>query len=417
MSDARLSLVHHGNAANVRQAALAFTQAGLLQSAITTIAYIPDARIWKYLDLLPKSVKNLILQELSKKTWEIQVSQIKTYPWYEIFRLLALKTHINKFSGISSALICNHGFRVLDRLVSINDLHDIGAIYAYEDLAATTFKAAKKQNILCLYDLPIPFYQTTQKIMQEEAALFPSLSKSIPSINEPGWKLARKRQEIELANHIFVASSVTQKSLINAGIHLDKISVIPYGSPIDKFQPQPKTDELFRAVFVGKISPLKGVHYLLEAWQKLSLPNAELLLIGDSHYPSGWLEDKYSRQFRNITSTSHFLLEKYYSQANVLVLPSLIDGFGLVVLEAMACGIPVIVTVNTGASDIIADGVDGFIIPIRDAKAIEEKLEWCHAHPKELSEMGIAARHKAEELNWGLYRQRLATKVLSLLQV
>jgi alpha-maltose-1-phosphate synthase len=417
MADARLSLVHHGNAANVRQAAMAFDQSNLLELVITTIAYIPEATIWKYLELLPKSVRKPIFQELSKRTWEIQGSKIKTYPWNEIVRLLVLKTHANRLIGIDSSQLSNNCFCRLDRLVSINDLHNISAIYAYEDLAATTFKTAKKQNILCLYDLPIPFYQTTQKIMLEEAALFPSLSESIPSVNEPEWKLARKRQEIELADHIFVASSVTQESLISVGIHGDRISVIPYGSPIDTFQPQPKTDELFRAIFVGKISPLKGVHYLLEAWQKIKLANAELLLIGDSHYPSGWLEDKYSGLYKNITSISHFSLSKYYSQATVLVLPSLIDGFGLVVLEAMACGIPVIVTENTGASDIITDGVDGFIIPIRDVAAIEEKLEWCYSHPEELAEMGIAARHKAEELNWGLYRQRLATKVLSLLQV
>jgi starch synthase len=417
MSDLLLSLVHYGNAANARQAALAFAESDLLKSAITTIAYQPDAPAWKYLKLLPKSVANAIERELSKRTWEIPGGKIETYPWYEILRLLILKTKLDKLIEIGSTRSIDRGFLLLDRWVSTHNLDQIDAIYAYEDLAATTFAAAKQRNILCLYDLPIPFYRTTQKIMAQEAALFPSLRESIPSVNEPEWKIERKQQEIELADHIFVASSVTQKSLIDVGIERDKISVIPYGSPVDSFQAQPKSDDVFRTIFVGKISPLKGIHYLLQAWQQLKLPNSELLLVGDDRFPSGWLESNYSGLYRNIPSVSHFSLNQYYSQASVLILPSLVDGFGLVVLEAMACGIPTIVTVNTGASDIITDGVDGFVIPIRDVAAIEEKLEWGYSHPQELAEMGRAARRRAEELTWSLYRQRLASQVKDLFPV
>jgi alpha-maltose-1-phosphate synthase len=415
MSDVCLSLVHYGNAANARQAALAFAEVDLLKSAITTIAYQPDAPVWKYLELLPGSVAKSIEREFSKRTWDLPDEKIETYPWYELLRLLILKTKLDRSLGLNADGLIDRGFRLLDRWVSTHHLEQIDAIYAYEDLAATTFATAKQKNILCLYDLAIPFYKTTQAIMQEEAALFPSLKASITSVNEPEWKIARKQQEIELADRIFVASSVTKKSLIDVGIDSDKIRIIPYGSPVESFQPQPKSDEIFRAMFVGKISPLKGIHYLLNAWQQLKLPHSELLLVGDDRFPAGWLASNYSGLYRNIASVSHFSLDRYYAQASVLVLPSLIDGFGLVVLEAMACGIPTIVTVNTGASDIVTDGIDGFIVPIRDVSALAEKLEWCQAHPQELAQMGKAARQKAEELNWGLYRQRLANQVKSLL--
>jgi alpha-maltose-1-phosphate synthase len=417
MSDPRLSVVHHGNAANARQTAIAFDNSNLLHSLITTIAYKPESKKWRCLDFLPQSLNKLISQELSKRTWEIHHEKIITYPWYEILRLLLLKTKFNKLFTLTSNQLTNNGFRILDILVSKYNLHNISAIYIYEDLAATTFTVAKEQNILCLYDLPIPFYQTIHKIMEEEATLFSSLRESIQSVNEPKWKLERKQKEIELADHIFVASSVTQKSLIDAGIDSHKISIIPYGAPVEIFQPQTKDDELFRVLFVGKISPLKGVHYLLKAWREIQLKNAELLLIGDNHYPVGWLERDYLGLYQNISSVSHFSLNKYYTQASVLVLPSLIDGFGLVVLEAMACGIPVVVTINTGSSDIITDGVDGFIIPIRDVESLKQKLKWCYSHPHELAKMGQAARHKAEQLNWGLYRQRLVDQTKKILQI
>ncbi|HYX18494.1 MAG TPA: glycosyltransferase family 4 protein [Nostoc sp.] len=417
MSDVNLSIVHHGNAGNVRQAALAFAESSLLYELITTLAYNPNAPIWGYLDLLPSQLKIFILNELSKRTWTVKDKKISTYPWYEILRLFLLRTQLNKFYGLTTEQIGNWGFVLLDRQVALHHLRNLSAIYSYEDIAAITFEKAKKNGIYCLYDLPIPFYQTTRRIMQEEAERFPSLKHGIQAINEPDWKLKRKEREVELADHIFVASSVTQKSLTNAGINPNNISVIPYGAPIDTFQPQPKSDNCFRVMFSGRFSPLKGIHYLLQAWQGLKFKNAQLVFIGQNGFPQGWLEQQYSSLYHHIPSVSHFLLNQYYSQASILVLPSLIDGFGLVVVEAMSCGIPVIVTVNTGASDIITNGVEGFIIPIRDVEALKEKLEWCYYHPQELAEMGRAARRKAEQLNWDVYRQRLTNKVRSLLKV
>jgi glycosyltransferase involved in cell wall biosynthesis len=420
MSDVRLSLVHHGNAGNVRQAALAFSESSILNEVITTLAYNSHAKIWRYLDLLPSRLNSLIRDELSKRTWTMD-DKITQYLGYELLRIFLLRTKLNKFSGITSEQIGNWGFLLLDRQVAQHHLQNITAIYSYEDIAAITFEKAKKQDILCLYDLPIPFYQTTRQIMQEEAERFPGLKASIQTINEPDWKLKRKQREIELADHIFVASSVTQRSLTNIGIDANKISVIPYGSPTETFQPQLKSDDCFRVIFIGRFSPLKGIHYLLQAWKELKsknqLKNAQLVFVGENRFPQKWLEERYSGLYQHIPSVSHFSLNQYYSQASILVLPSLIDGFGLVVVEAMACGIPVIITANTGASDIITNGVEGFIIPIRDVEALKDKLEWCYSHPQELAEMGRAARRKAEELNWGLYRQRLANKVQSLLNI
>ena len=89
----------------------------------------------------------------------------------------------------------------------------------------------------------------------------------------------------------------------------------------------------------------------------------------------------------------------------------------MVLLEAMACGIPVITTPNTAGPDIITDGVEGFIIPIRDVEALKVRIEWCYEHPQELAEMGLAARKRAEELTWKNYRSALASRVQELFEV
>ncbi|MEP0886205.1 glycosyltransferase family 4 protein [Trichocoleus sp. ST-U3] len=416
MSYPRISLIHPTGNPFSRQAVIAFAEVGLLQEVITTIAYDPEGSWSRTLNLLPKAIRNRVTQELERRTWVPPKGvQIQTYPRPEIIRLALVKTSLYRRLGFSYQGLADRVYVSLDRHVASHHLQGLDAVYAYEDGAATTFQAAKQQGILCLYDLPIVFYPTSRNIQVEEAERFPKLAPALDATQEAAWKLERKEQEIQLADHIFVPSSFVQNSLLETGAKPEKISVIPFGAPIDYFHPQPKPDKLFRTLFVGRVGPRKGVHYLLQAWQELSLPEAELLLVGINEFPEGWL-DQYTKGIRHISSVPHASLNRYYSAANVLVLPSLVEGLALVQLEAMACGIPLITTPNAGGSDIVTDGVEGFIIPVRDVEALKEKLEWCYTHPEELAHMGQAARYKAEQLTWQQYRLQLASKVQEILK-
>jgi alpha-maltose-1-phosphate synthase len=415
MSYPRISLIHPTGNPNSRNCAIALAEAGLLQEIITTIAYNPESSFSSYLRLLPKTIRNRVTQELGRRTWVPPLGALmRTHPWQEVMRLALVKTGLYHRLGFSYQQLTDWIYASLDCHVASHHLQGIDAVYAYEDGAATTFQVAKQQGILCLYDLPIAFYRTSRTLLQQEVERFPDLASVLRSTQEHAGKLARKEQEIKLADHIFAPSTFVRNSLLEAGIKLEKISVISFGAPIDYFHPQPKQDQHFRALFVGRVGPRKGVHYLLQAWQNLKLPDAELLLIGINEFPKGWL-DQYTENTRHISSLPHALLNQYYSSANVLVLPSLVEGLALVQLEAMACGIPLITTPNAGGSDIVTDGVEGFVIPIRDVEALKEKLEWCYRHPLELAQMGRSARLKAEQLNWARYRHKLASKVREIL--
>lgn len=96
---------------------------------------------------------------------------------------------------------------------------------------------------------------------------------------------------------------------------------------------------------------------------------------------------------------------------DVFVFPSLFEGFGLVLLEALAMGLPVITTAHTAGPDFIQEGVQGFIVPIRDSAAIAEKLECLHREPERLAEMSRQARLRAREYSWDSYEQTLAACV------
>ncbi|MEH2001784.1 MAG: glycosyltransferase family 4 protein [Nostoc sp.] len=415
MSQIPIALIHPTGNPFARNAAISLGEAGLLQEVITTIAYNPEGSICQYFKLLPAQIRNRITNELGRRTWiPPNGVAMRLHPWGEAMRMTLVKTGLSRRFGFGSQGPIDWVYASLDRHVAKHHLQGLAAVYAYEDGAATTFEVAKQQGILCLYDLPILFYRMAREIQQEEAERFPALSASLQAVREPDWKLRRKEQEVALADHIFVASSITQQSLLREGVSPDKITVIPYGAPIDYFQPQPKLDRTFRALFVGRVGVRKGVHYLIKAWEELQLPQAELMLVGVNEFPETWLS-QLPHGLNYIPSVPHTTLNQYYSNANVFVFPSLVEGFGLVLLEAMACGIPVITTPHTAGSDIITDGTEGFIIPIRDSEALKEKLEWCYSHPQELAEMGRAARRKAEQLNWGMYRQRLASRVQEII--
>ena len=416
MPSPRISMVQATSSPFSRNAAIALSEADLLHEVITTIAYDPKGSISQYLNSLPKTIGNRLNQELGRRTWTVpEKGTISTHIGKEVVRLALVQTGLYRYLGLSRRGLVDWVYTSLDRHAAKHHLQNIDAVYAYEDEAATTFQTAKQQGILCLYDLAIIFYRLSRDIQVQEAERFPDLAPALIAAKEPAWKIERKEQEVQLADHIFVASSITKKSLLDVGINSKKITVIPYGAPIDYFQPQPKADKNFRALFVGRVSPRKGVHYLLQAWQELQLPDAELLLVGSNQFPDGWL-DQYQDLFRHIPSIPHASLNQYYSSGSVLVFPSLVEGFGLVLLEAMACGIPVITTPNTAGPDIITDGIEGFIVPIRDVEALKEKVEWCYRHPQELAEMGQAARRKAEQLTWDLYRQKLSSRVREIVE-
>jgi alpha-maltose-1-phosphate synthase len=420
----KVVLIHPTGNPNVRNAALAISELGMLGAVVTTFAY-NSSSLDNYLGRAIKNLLPKLEQELGRRTWVAPPgSTIHQYFFQEVLRIFLVKTGLGKKLGIADKDLTDWMVAAFDRYVAKHHLQkyrqknrqDISAIYAYEDGAADTFLAAKQHDIFCFYDLPIAFHLTSRRILTEEAELFPEFNSTMASVQEPEWKIERKNREVELADHIFVASSFTQRSLLDIGVSVSKISIIPYGAPIEYFQPHPKQDRIFRAMFAGQVGTRKGVHYLLQAWQDLSLPNSELLLVGVNQMPVNWLH-KYSDRVRMTGSVPHITLNAYYSSANVFVFPSLVEGFGLVLLEAMACGIPIITTPNTAGPDIITDGLEGFIVPIRDIEALKAKLEWCYTHPQELAEMGRAARHRAEQLTWANYRQKLAAVIKEKLEL
>ena len=213
--------------------------------------------------------------------------------------------------------------------------------------------------------------------------------------------LSKNAVEKPLFDYMIATSDFSRRSFIESGFPAERTFVVYPDIDLTRFTPQlteNRQDGVFRLLYLAYTTPLKGLHYLLDAWEQANLPNAELLIVGGFTAMPDALEAWYKNRIHknpSITSTvGTDEPEKYYAQASAFVFPSLSEGFGKVTLEAMACGIPVITTEH--AAGIVKNGVSGFVLPIRDVQGLREKIEFLYHNPEKRVEMGKAARKAAE---------------------
>jgi glycosyltransferase involved in cell wall biosynthesis len=231
----------------------------------------------------------------------------------------------------------------------------------------------------------------------------------------PEFIVTRELEEIRIADYVLCPSMHVAQSFNGLGIPFDKFKIIPYGANLSLFQPTNIPKSEFTILFVGTIGVRKGLIYLFRALEILQ-PKLQVkcILIGRLEDQFEEIFRKYADLFIHIPKVDHHKISQYYNQASVFVFPSLDEGMAYVQLEAMACGLPVICTFNSGGDSIIDDGKDGFIIPIRDAEAIANKIEYLHTNPLKMKEMAGKAAEKAKEFSWDRYGDKLAAFIKSL---
>jgi glycosyltransferase involved in cell wall biosynthesis len=271
------------------------------------------------------------------------------------------------------------------RYVSHGDLFHVRSGYGRFAMAR-----AKRAGAVCLVDHSIADPGFIREIMVAEAAHW-GLSHEFEDLH---WRCVS--QDIAEADHIVANSDFVRDTLVAArGLPPEKITVLPWSVDLNRFRPAAnRGNGKFRILFAGEIGLRKGVLYLLEAVKKLKLPQIELVLVGGIT-EIGALIARGGFEFRHIPVLPQEDLVAFFQGASVFVFPSLVEGSARVVQEAMACGLPVITTANSGS--VIQDGVEGFIVPIRDSEAIAEKILELYDHPARRREMGLAARATAEQ--------------------
>jgi glycosyltransferase involved in cell wall biosynthesis len=214
----------------------------------------------------------------------------------------------------------------------------------------------------------------------------------------------RECREYELCDLITVPSTFAYDSFLARGVPREKLIKIPYGVDLGLFRPLGKRDGTFRVLYVGALSLRKGIPYLLEAVVSAGCPDWELWLAGAVSDEARSFLTRAAGRYRYLGVIPRAELAEYYSQASVFVLASVEEGLALVQAQAMACGLPVIATRNSGAEDLFTDGVEGFIVPIRSTEAIRDRLVYFYENPEARRHMGEAALRKVRSLEgWSAY--------------
>lgn len=408
---------HPTGNANVRHAALGLQSAGLLGEFWTCINSRPESALNR---LLPGS----IARQLNRRSFPAALQpHLYAYPFFELSRLLAPRLKLGHLTRHEKGcLSVDAVYHSLDRRVSRRlreRPHAFSGVYAYEDGAAFTFREARQRGLKCFYDQPIGYWRAARALLLEEAERQPGWASTLIGNEDSEAKTARKDEELALADLVFVASSYTLQTLANAPQLRAPVVVIPYGAPPRPAQGPTRvarpTGTTLRAIFVGSLGQRKGLSYLFEACRSLG-KGVELTVIGTPPLQPCPALDKELQQIRWIPSCPHAQVLEEMARHDVFVFPSLFEGFGLVLLEAMAMGLPVITTAHTAGPDLMDDGVEGFIVPIRSSQAIAEKLDLLRREPGRVEAMGHRAAARAVTFTWDSYGQRLAGRVAEACQ-
>jgi hypothetical protein len=226
------------------------------------------------------------------------------------------------------------------------------------------------------------------------------------------WLHERRLRDIERADRILVPSEHIAEALARHGTPRERIAVIPYAADTRRFQPLPekRPGESCTFLFAGGITQRKGIKYLLEAWRKVRRPGWKLQLLGALPSDLGPLT-RYLDEVEHLGRVAHSEMPTKMAEADVFVFPSLFEGSAVVTYEALACGLPSVVTPEAGS--VVRDGVDGLVVPSRDVELLAQAMERLGTDRELRAGMAVSSRQRAEEFGWPRYHAALNEAVTS----
>jgi glycosyltransferase involved in cell wall biosynthesis len=401
----RTILFYPGNMAHAQQAGRALHEAGALQAFVTAFAYMPDGKLARLLAALPGGAK-LSAQLCRRAVDELPAHLVHTHPAWEL-----LRTAASKLGGpIITDMIWDTLSHRLDALVARRYVPHAQAIQGFEYTVHDAFERAREMGVARILHVPSLDNEQFNEIQQRETAKWPELATRHNRHMQATFprRQERRRKEIALADVVVANSTLTARSHIAAGADPGKVFVVPLAAPrpleVDQLPSTPPGRPL-RVLWAGPFSIRKGAHYQLEAWRRLR-PNgcAVLDVYGAIELPR--LAEGLPDGIIMHGSVTKDELSKAYREADVLLFPTLSDGFGMVVTEAMAHGLPVITTDQAGAADLVTRD-NGLIIPAADAEAIANAIRWCLDNRLRLQEMRVHALESARRRQWSHFRSDL----------
>ena len=403
----QVTVAHAGKQHSYRHA-MSMQELGVLRRYITSTYYkrdkLPD-RLIRWIPRVDRALQKRWLDGLDSRL--IQRHLLLELPeiWQRSFLKNTSRSELAMFAR-------DAGF---DRWVAARFACESEVFWGFQGSCLESLKAAKNAGRTAVCEFSTAHVTAAARILSEEAEKHPEWAATISNFRFPDWYRERLEQEPLHADVCIAASAFTQQSLLEVGIPRGQIQILPLGADVDQFQFLSRTsDGPLKVLFVGGIGQRKGIKYLLQAIKNLNSSNIELRLLGPLPGDTTPL-DEWSRWYKYLGKTDQAGVVREMQQADVLVLPSVFEGFGLVIVEAMATGLPVIASTHSVGPEVIDNGVHGFTLKPDDVSGLEAKLDWCASHRSSLLEMGRCAAERAKAFSWNAHRVRLM-KILGGIQ-
>jgi glycosyltransferase involved in cell wall biosynthesis len=402
-----------GTAIFAQQVAAAFAERGALKAFLTSFVYRPDGLIRKVIGILPAPMRTTAHQEMMRRAVPgVPNDLVECRPFWEVIRTIA-----SRMGGSPTLVdrIWDQASYDFDSYVARTQVQDATLVYAYEYTAHASFRSARNRGVAAILDLPSLDSREFERQLRDERARFHDLKSEHDPYFEAKFeeRQARRDEEIELADVIVANSKLTGQSHVAAGADPRKVVVVPYGAPepIREIRKRPSSEEALRIVWAGSFSIRKGAHYLIEALR--IAPGLDRITV-DIYGSMGLPPSAVSPVPANLTfhgATTQQTLFAALEEADALIFPTLSDGFGMVVTEALSRGLPVITTDRAGAADLVSHGHNGMLIQAASSAAIADALQWCLDNRTDLHAMRYQALAAAQKWQWADYRQALVTAV------
>lgn len=282
--------------------------------------------------------------------------------------------------------------------------------WGFQGSCLNSLKSTKKTGGLAVCELATAHVTFAKKILNEEKRFLPDWADSISNVDFPAHYEKRLIEEPTVADIVIAASNFTKLSLTESGVPENKIHVLPLGADVEYIKYVEKKrdkNKPLKLLYAGTVTQRKGIYYLLEAMKSFNKSQVELHIIGNVFGP-GTAFGHYKNVYTYHGSVSQQKLFETYHEFDALVLPTIFEGFALVIVEAMAAGLPVITTPHSIGPELINDNQNGYIVPIRNTEAIKVSIERIlNKTEKEFNEMSILARSAALNYSWVQYKNRL----------
>jgi glycosyltransferase involved in cell wall biosynthesis len=387
-------VVAHPGGQHELQAVLAAQEHGLLE-AFATGFYLEADSQWSRAVRRIRSVpigRRMLISATNRAHPRVATDRVVSFPIHHVIAKAARRTWASERA--SEWASARWDAAVASWLMRLSDPPAL--IHVFEGGALSILAGARRRGIAGVLDVPIAHEYARLELEREGV---PVRGTAVT---------ARIQAERARADHILAPSEFVVRCLVEHGVEPEKIVRLPFGADVQhQVGNGERRDGVFRALFVGQVAPRKGVRYLLDAWRRLALPNSELVLVGGGGRAASRLLRTDGGQCRWIGQVPRAEVRRWFECSDVFVFPSLAEGSALVTYEAMAAGLPVITTANSGA--VVREGIDGFIVPPRDIDALAERILLLSRSPYARQEMGAQARVLIEEhYTWSHYNERLS---------